>query len=318
MNKLFILSMSTLFTLSAQAWNIPALGDFAFDNVNANVSVIHGPLGIPNVANQGFMNNPAIIVGARGITIVDPGSSYYAGKSILKEAQTISILPVVAVFNTHVHGDHWLGNQAIIEKYPNAKIYASKSMIDRAKGGQGELWTDLVSKYTEGFTSDTVAEYPNTEVSHLDTIKIGSETFVIHTPFNPAHTDTDIMIEHVESKTLFLGDNLLNGRLGNFDGTSDMHNNMEILEYAKDLNMISYVPGHGPSGSAAQSVQPFLDYLTVIKTEATVGYDEDLADYEIKPTAHAIMGEFHSWVGYDEQLGKHIGKMLREVEDRDF
>jgi glyoxylase-like metal-dependent hydrolase (beta-lactamase superfamily II) len=264
------------------------------------------------------MNNPAIIVGAKGITLVDPGSSYYAGKNILKEAQLISTLPVVAVFNTHVHGDHWLGNQAIIEKYPNAKIYASKSMIDRAKEGEGEMWAGLLDKYTEGFTSDTIPVYPNNAVSHLDTIKVGSETFVIHTPFNPAHTNTDIMIEHVGSKTLFLGDNLLKGRLGNFDGTSDMHNNMAILEYAKDLNLTSYVPGHGLSGSAVKTVQPFLDYLTVIKTEALIGYDEDLADYEIKPSAHTKMTEFYDWVGYDEQLGKHIGKMLREIESRDL
>jgi len=26
------------------------------------------------------------------------------------------------VFNTHVHGDHWLGNHAIIEVYPKAKL----------------------------------------------------------------------------------------------------------------------------------------------------------------------------------------------------
>jgi glyoxylase-like metal-dependent hydrolase (beta-lactamase superfamily II) len=37
-------------------------------------------------------------------------------------AEKITNKPIVAVFNTHVHGDHWLGNQAIVERYPAVKI----------------------------------------------------------------------------------------------------------------------------------------------------------------------------------------------------
>jgi ribonuclease BN (tRNA processing enzyme) len=47
-------------------------------------------------------------------------------------AEKITNKPIVAVFNTHVHGDHWLGNQAIVERYPAVKIYAHPNMIEQA------------------------------------------------------------------------------------------------------------------------------------------------------------------------------------------
>ena len=133
-----------------------------------------------------------------------------------------------------------------------------------------------------------------------------------------AHTNNDIMIEHVGSKTLFLGDNDLMQRFARFDGTSSMHGNITTLQYAIDLNLGHYVPGHGPSGDADSAVKPFLDYLIVIQEESKKGYEEDLADYEIKPFAHKRLADYHHWNGYEEQLGKHINKMLLEIESLDM
>jgi glyoxylase-like metal-dependent hydrolase (beta-lactamase superfamily II) len=126
------------------------------------------------------------------------------------------------------------------------------------------------------------------------------------------------MIEHIGSKTLFLGDNDLVHRFGRFDGTSDMHGNIKALEYAIDLGFNHYVPGHGPSGNANAAVQPFLDYLLIIQDETKKGYEEDLADYEIKPFADKKLANYRDWHGYDAQLGKHINKMLLEIEALDL
>ena len=52
-----------------------------------------------------------------------------------------------------------------------------------------------------------------------------------------AHSDTDIMIEHVESRTLFLGDNGFNKRMGRFDNSSSMHGNITALEQVKPLDI---------------------------------------------------------------------------------
>ena len=109
--------IGTLSSLTASAWNLP-VGNFEFEPIADNVYVMHGPLSMPNKQNQGFMNNPAIIEGQNGLILIDPGSSLLVGDKILEEVARVSSKPVIAVFNTHIHGDHWLGNQAVKRAYP--------------------------------------------------------------------------------------------------------------------------------------------------------------------------------------------------------
>ncbi|SMN14577.1 SoxH protein, homolog [uncultured Candidatus Thioglobus sp.] len=318
MNKLTLL-FTLAFSSITHAWTIDGLGDYQFDQLSANSYIMHGPLGEPNVANQGFMNNPGMIIGADGVIVIDPGGTYQIGLEVIKEIKKITDKPIVAAFNTHVHGDHWLGNQAILEQYPNAKIYAHPAMIAQAKDGEGDLWVGVMDRSTEGLSKGTIATYPTDATTNQQIIQAGGETFKIHNDVTGvAHTDNDIMIEHVGGKTLFLGDNDLVDRFGRFDGTSDMHGNIKALEYAINLGLTHYVPGHGPSGDADAAVMPFLEYLKIIKEEATKGYEEDLADYEIKPFADKRLAEYRDWHGYDAQLGKHIGKMLLEIEALDL
>ena len=311
---LLTLSISTL----SHAWTIDGYGDYKFEAINESVYVIHGPLDEPSAANKGFMNNPGMVIGADGVIVIDPGGSYQTGKRVVGEVKKITDKPIVAVFNTHVHGDHWLGNQAIIEQYPDAKIYAHPQMITEAKESEAEFWIDLIERLTEGASKGTIAAYPTDATSHLQIINVGSEQFKIHNPTEKAHTTTDIMIEHVTSKTLFTGDNDMINRLGGFGGTSNMHSNIKLLRYAINLKMNQYVPGHGLSGNADNAVKPYLDYLLILQEEAQKGYAEDLADYEIRPAILKRLTEYKDWHSLDSNLGMHINRMLSEVEELDL
>ena len=60
----------------------PAIKDYPARQVTDNVYVIHGPLGMPNPENQGFMNNPAFVITKDGIVVIDPGSSVQIGEML--------------------------------------------------------------------------------------------------------------------------------------------------------------------------------------------------------------------------------------------
>lgn len=45
------------------------------------------------------------------------------------------------------------------------------------------------------------------------------------------------LIEHV-TNTLFIGDNLMTNRLGAFDESSNIHDNIELLEKIKNKKMV--------------------------------------------------------------------------------
>jgi len=314
-NRLTLAILTTMISSFANAMTIDGLGEYNFEKMNDSVYVMHGPTDTPNIANEGFMNNPGLIIGNNNNILVDPGSSFHAAKIIKKDIVALTGKGVIAVFNTHVHGDHWLGNQAFESKSSN--IYASESMISQAKAGEGERWAGLLVKYTDGLTESTKPVYPNHAVKHLDKIEVEGQTFIIHAPTETAHTNTDIMIEHVESKTLFLGDNLFNGRFGRFDSSSSILNNLQVLDYAEELGMSVYVPGHGQSGEYSKSVLPFHAYLKLIVGAAKAGYEDELEDYEIKANLKEELSRYSDWNDF-EMIGGHINKVLMEIEALEF
>ena len=294
-------------------------GTFKFEKVNQNVYVMHGPVVEPNKENEGFMNNPAIIEGENGLIIVDPGGNYNVGKKVLAEIEKVSKKPIVAVFNTHKHGDHWFANKVIVVKYPDAVIYADEHMIKVAKEGEAEKWYRILDRMTEGNLDGTKAfAYPTKAIKGGDKITVDGQTFIVRHP-KVAHTDTDLLIEHVNSKTLFLGDNVMKGRLGAFDESSSFLGNITLLEAVKSEKALTlYVPGHGISGKRDETIDPYLNYLKIVKEEVAKAYEEDLQAYEVKGKVLERLKAYKDWDAIGHVLGKHMSKVYSEIEMSDM
>ncbi len=314
MKTLPFITILLFFIGQAQAWNIPAIGNYQFDTVAPDVYVMHGPNTEPSAANLGFMNNPALIVSDNGVIVIDPGSSNLVGKQVLAEIRKITDKPVIAVFNTHIHGDHWLGNQAIDEAFPEATIYAHPNMKAQAED-QGLNWLDLMARLTEGLSAGTKLVTPGETVDNGAMVEIDGQQFLIHSTV-PAHTDTDIMIEHSNSKTVFLGDNCFRARFGQFDASSGISDNIEALRHILNFDIKQFVPGHGQSGSASETVEPYLAYLTLLEEVVTAGFEDELQGYEIKQANLSRFDHYQNWYGFADYLGKHIDKMYLEVEEK--
>ena len=289
--------------------------DYPVDKITQNIWVIHGPKEFPNPDNQGFMNNPGLILTSAGIVIIDPGATVQTGEMVLRALKNISDKPVVAVFNTHIHGDHWLGNQAIIAAWPDIKIYAHPAMIAEAKAGAADEWVNLMSTMTQGASKGTVAVLPNTSIDNADTIKIGDTHFRIYHN-GQAHTKTDIMIEVTEEKTLFLGDNVTYERIprmsdGSFKGS------LAAIELALASPAKFFVPGHGPSGDQSR-VLSYRDYLNGVVAAAREAFENNQDSSEVKALALANTLAQKNWMGYADEIGRHGVQAYAEIEAAEF
>ncbi len=298
---------------SLQAWTLP-VGEFKFEAIASNVYVMHGPLEQPNPDNLGFMNNPAVIVAESGLILIDPGSTLQVGEKILEEVEKISRKPVLAVFNSHIHGDHWLGNQAVRRAYPEADIFAHADTITQSLGSEGASWLDLMLRLTESKSQGTEIVPANKAVKHGDKIAIAGEEFRIHSLL-PSHTDTDIMIEHIASRTIFTGDNCLQQRMGRYDDSGSIVGTIEALEYIAAQDFTRVVPGHGPTGSIDDSLMPYLNYLRDLRSAVADGLEQELEDYEIKEKVLTRFAYMADWAGFDAQFGRNLNKMYLELED---
>jgi len=278
--------------------------------------VIHGPKGLPSVKNQGFMNNPVFIVTSHQVIVVDPGSSVQAGRMVLNEIKKITQNPITHVFATHIHGDHWLGNQALQEKYPQALFYAHPKMIQKAHDYAAKQWLEILNKLTKNYTKSTKAVIPSKAVIEGQKFIIDDITIKIHAP-EKAHSESDIMLEIVNDKVLILGDNVTNHRFGSLNDAT-FKGNIAACNKALSTQATIFVPGHGLTGGR-EIVQQFKQYLQQLYQLAQKYYADDLADYEMKPLIIKDLPEqYLKWVDFNENIGRHIIKVVQEIEEAEF
>lgn len=293
----------------------PIKGAWTPEQVADDVYVIHGPLGMPNPENQGFMNNPAFIVGDKGVVVVDPGSSVQVGEMLLARIAKVTDMPVVAVFNSHIHGDHWLGNQAIKAKYPEVPIYGHERVGPQVIAGAGTQWVQLMLELTNKATLGTKVVKPDHPVKDGDVIKTAGMTFRI---FNndKAHTDTDIMVLVEEKGVMFLGDNAGYERILRLEGGS-FRGNVAALNAAIETGATVFVPGHGPTADA-RAASEYRDYLDTVYKVVKTGYEDGKADFEIRPDLVPQLKRWSNWEGFENLLGSHISAAYLEAEAADF
>ncbi len=312
-----IILLFSLFSLNLYAadYSQNKVRTYPANQLTESTYVITGPRGYPSVENQGFMNNPAFIVTEQGVIVIDPGSSVQAGRMVLDQIQKITSKPVTHVFNTHVHGDHWLGNHAIHEQYPKAILIGHPEMIRRANDRDAVVWLNFMSRVTEGFTDGTEAHIPTKAVTDSETVSLNGITINIYAP-GSAHSGSDIMIEFVEESVLFTGDNVLYTRIARMgDGT--FKGNINACDKAIAINSQYYVPGHGPSGGV-EVVKAYRDYLSTLYKSVAKYYQQEMADYEMKPNVVADLSQYNDWVNFEDEVGRHISQALLEIEQSEF
>lgn len=293
----------------------PAIqADFALTKLTERVYVIHGPNEIPNKQNQGFMNNPGFVLARSGVIVIDPGSSTQVGDMLLKKIASVTKDPVIAVFNTHIHGDHWLGNDAIHRAYPKAVIYAHPKMMEKSKS-EGENWISLLNKLTDGGIKGTKSVSPNLGVENDEVLSLAGLHFhIYHTGI--AHTDGDIMVEVVEDKVMFMGDNAVVERTARMD---DGHflGNIEACEVALRSGAKHFVPGHGKS-NGREVVTAYRDWLQALYGSVKKYYALGMSDFDMKEKVVADLKSYRMWATFDSEIGKLISLAWLQVEQTSF
>ena len=293
----------------------PAIkADFPLTKLTERVYVIYGPNEIPNKANQGFINNPGFVLTKKGVVVIDPGSSVQVGDMLLAKIASVTGQPVIAVFNTHIHADHWLGNDALRRAYPKAVIYAHPKMIEKSVV-EGSDAVKLMKRLTDGGTNGTEAVAPDLAIDNEETLTLGSVHFRIHHN-GPAHTDGDIMIEVLEEKVLFLGDNVVVERTARMDDGNFL-GNIAACELALKTTATIFVPGHGIS-AGREVVTAYRDYLNTLYGSVKKYYAQGLSDFAMKDKVVADLRPYQKWSMFDSEIGKLVSLAWLQIEQASF
>jgi len=224
----------------ALLWPSSAWADW-LDDVEIRVEDLGG--GVYVLFGSG--GNIGVSVGDDGVFMID---DQYAPLSdrILAALATITDQPVKFIINTHWHGDHTGGNEAIGGS--GALIVAHDNVRTRIMAG---LEADAFGRKTEPKpeASLPVLTFSKDTTFHLN----GGEIHVVHVV--PSHTDGDSVVHFPAANIVHMGDTFFHTWYpyvdyvsgGRLEGMIDVQT--EVLGQVDEETKI--IPGHGPMATVA-------------------------------------------------------------------
>ena len=182
--------------------------------------------------------NLGLSTGEDGVVLIDDGLPPLTS-TLLAAIRKLTEDPVQFVINTHVHGDHVGGNEALGKS--GATIVAHDNLRRRLIA---EGMTTADGDVPAPKDALPVLTFSDSVTFHLN----GREAFVFHVEH--AHTDGDAVIHFRDDNVIHAGDAMFNGMFpfidldsgGSVDGYIAAQE--QILALANEQTKI--IPGHGP------------------------------------------------------------------------
>jgi glyoxylase-like metal-dependent hydrolase (beta-lactamase superfamily II) len=209
----------------------------------ATVAFAQGPAPAPLMVHQlkpnvywieGGGGNSGVIVGDKGVIVVDAKTTAAAGKELLDNIAKITPKPVTTVILTHSDGDHVNGLASFpagitIVAHQNNKKEQEAALAAGGRGAPpaGHLPTQSVSK--------------NKEDLKIDGVKVE----LLH--WAPAHTSGDLVVFLPSEKIVFTGDIITTqpDALIHLEKQGSSEGWVATAKGMAALNADQFVPGHG-------------------------------------------------------------------------
>ncbi len=297
----------------------PSMPDLTPQQISPHVWIIFAADGFPTPENRGMMSNVTFVVTSAGVVILDSGSSLQIGQMAIRMIRRITPKPVIAVFNSHFHGDHWLGNHAFAQAFGSSlPIYALPPTKALIEGFQGQTWAALMQKWTNQSTAGTQIVPPNRTVSPGQVFTFGDVTLKMHF-HGRAHTESDLCVQVVEDQVTAVGDIAMANRIANIDDGSypGTFKYYDALRAATGAQL--WAPGHGQPGR--DILQTYAQFLKGIWEPCLQTVKDGRSEAEAKALVlkdPRVMARSASMQGFDSNMGKYISLAYLEAEKEAF
>jgi len=297
----------------------PPMVDIEPRQVSQHVWIIFAPDGFPTPENRGMMSNVTFVVTSAGVIVLDSGSSLQIGQMAIRMIRKVTDKPVVAVFNSHFHGDHWLGNHAFALAYgQQLPIYALPATKAQIEGLEGKTWASLMEKWTQQSTSGTEVVPPNQTVQHGQVFHFGDVTLKMHF-YGRAHTDADLCVQVVEDRVTAIGDIAMANRIANIDAGSYLGTFKYYQALIAAVGEQLWLPGHGLGSK--DLLRTYGEFLAGIWEPALQAVKDGQSEAEAKAAVlkdPRVLARAKTMQGFETHIGKYVSLAYLEAEKEAF
>lgn len=206
-----------------------------------------------NQDNGGNIVNVAFVEVPDGVVVIDSGPSKRFGDALRQLIEkTVPGKPILRVYNTHHHPDHFLGNQS----FDASVIAAPQKVIDNIEL-EGNGLTDNMYRVLGDWMRGTLPVAP-TLALNADKEDIGGRIFSLF--YLSGHTSSDLVIRDDDTGVVFCGDLAFLFRAPTTPH-ADIATWRKTLATLDGIDKSLLLPGHGPSDSKEQAIAQTADYI---------------------------------------------------------
>lgn len=296
----------------------PAVPDIPAQRLSSRVWMVFAPDGFPTPQNQGLMANIVFVVTQQGVVMLDSGCSLQIGQMAIRMIRRVTDRPVVAVFNSHYHGDHWLGNHAFADAFPGVPIHALAHTREQILGAEGNAWRGMMERWTQGASLGTRIVAPDRVVQPGQVFDFGDTRLRLH-HHGVAHTPSDLCMEVVEDRVTYVGDVAMGNRIANIDDGSYRGTFKTFDALTRDLGEQLWVPGHGTA--SRDLLKAYGDFLRGIYEPCLQAVKDGLPLEKAKGLVLAdprVASRAATMQGFESNIGKYTSLAYLEAEKEAF
>lgn len=201
-------------------------------------------------ANGGNIVNTGFIVTTDGVVVIDTGPSARYGREMRAAIAKVTDKPIIRVFDTHMHPDHFLGNQGYDE------VTAEQKTIDGI-ARNGADFTMNMYRLVGDWMRGTEPVTPQHKLDKTEETIGGHHLRYLSLE---GHTEADLVIFDETTGVLFASDILFYQRTPTTPHAS-VAAWLDSLAMLEKLPFKTLVPGHGPVTHDGRAIAQTRDYL---------------------------------------------------------
>lgn len=258
-----IAALAASIALAATAWSqTPPADPLVREGVT--VKVAPHTWVIPD-GDVGLVPNVGIIVGARGVLVIDPGLGRRNGEAVLREVAKVAAGRPLFVASTHFHAEHTTG---ILAFPPSATYIDSNTQEAEYAAGGAQLIATFAkrSPVTAELLAGATQRTATTTFDGTYRLDLGG----VHVQFmevGPTHTRGDTVFFVEEDRVLFAGDVVMNQSFVAANAATSMRAWLAAFDRVDALKPAVVVPSHGAVGDASL-IATCREFMLVIRTRA--------------------------------------------------
>jgi quinoprotein relay system zinc metallohydrolase 2 len=303
--RAWFLACAVIAWSQAVAGTAPEMPDLALENPAPGVYVHYGQQTEMTRANFGDVANLGFVVGARCVAVIDTGGTFAIGRALRRAIGRVATVPVCYVINTHVHPDHVFGNAAFAEDHPE---FIGHVRLADALRRRGPNYLNALQRDLGEVAQQSAIVMPTRSVATTEELDLGGRVLRLRA-WPTAHTDNDLTVFDVASRTLWLGDLVFVGHVPVLDG--NLRGFLAALVELKTVGANLAIPGHGRALAWPEAIAPEERYLNSLLDDVRAAIK---AKRTLVETLATVDGGRDQWLLFDQFHRRNVTAAYAELE----